>query len=106
METLREKNSQQILTRDQEIASLRQQLRPGSAEVVATLQAQLNLQRLDAEMREQEFQSLRQKTEELKNKLAAISAKCKDMENRDCPLKVDHSLTQRHTHTVHNKTRR
>uniref|UniRef100_A0A3B4DEU8 TSG101 and ALIX binding domain-containing protein n=1 Tax=Pygocentrus nattereri TaxID=42514 RepID=A0A3B4DEU8_PYGNA len=82
LETLREKNSQQILSRDQEIASLRQQLRPDTAEVVAGLQAQLNQQRHESEMREKLFQSLKQETEEVKNKLAAVSAKCQDLESR------------------------
>ncbi|KAL7841842.1 hypothetical protein SRHO_G00255330 [Serrasalmus rhombeus] len=82
LETLREKNSQQILSRDQEIASLRQQLRPDTAEVVAGLQAQLNQQWHESEMREKLFQSLKQETEEVKNKLAAVSAKCQDLESR------------------------
>ncbi|XP_036439331.1 centrosomal protein of 55 kDa-like [Colossoma macropomum] len=82
LETLREKNSQQILSRDQEIAALRQQLRPDTAEVVAGLQAQLNQQRQESETRERLFHSLKQETEEVKNKLAAVSAKCQDLENR------------------------
>ncbi|MCI4394928.1 hypothetical protein PGIGA_G00174450 [Pangasianodon gigas] len=81
LETLREKNSQQILAKDQEIASLRQLLRSDSAEVVTSLHAQLNQQRADAEMRERLFQALKQETEELKNKLAAVSAKCQVLEN-------------------------
>ncbi|XP_072526170.1 centrosomal protein of 55 kDa-like [Salminus brasiliensis] len=87
LETLREKNSQQILSRDQEIASLRQQLRSDSDEAVVGLEAQLNQQRLEAEMRERLFQRLKLETEDVKNKLAAVSAKCQDLENRECPAK-------------------
>uniref|UniRef100_A0A4W4EP80 TSG101 and ALIX binding domain-containing protein n=1 Tax=Electrophorus electricus TaxID=8005 RepID=A0A4W4EP80_ELEEL len=81
LETLREKNSQQILSKDQEIAALRQHLCSDSAEIVTRLQAQLTQQKLDAEMRENLFQSLKQETEELKTNLVVISAKCQDLEN-------------------------
>ncbi|KAL6466379.1 hypothetical protein MHYP_G00241830 [Metynnis hypsauchen] len=60
----------------------RQQLRPDTAEVMAGLQARLNQQRHESETREKLFQSLKQETEEVKNKLAAVSAKCQDLENR------------------------
>ncbi|XP_076867542.1 centrosomal protein of 55 kDa-like isoform X2 [Brachyhypopomus gauderio] len=78
LETLKERNSQQILARDQEIASLREQLCSDNAEVVASLQAQLNQQKLDAGMRENLFQSLKQETDELKTKLVVMSAKCQE----------------------------
>ncbi|KAK3523327.1 hypothetical protein QTP86_029492 [Hemibagrus guttatus] len=72
LETLREKNSQQILAKDQEIASLWQMLRSNSAEVVTSLHDQLTQLRAEAEMRETLFQSLQQKTEEVKEKLEAV----------------------------------
>uniref|UniRef100_A0A4W4ES62 TSG101 and ALIX binding domain-containing protein n=1 Tax=Electrophorus electricus TaxID=8005 RepID=A0A4W4ES62_ELEEL len=89
LETLREKNSQQILSKDQEIAALRQHLCSDSAEIVTRLQAQLTQQKLDAEMRENLFQSLKQETEELKTNLVVISAKCQDLENTVETAKVD-----------------
>ncbi|XP_066517363.1 centrosomal protein of 55 kDa-like [Hoplias malabaricus] len=83
LETLREKNSQQILSRDQEIVSLRQQLRPDRDNVVASLQAQLNQRRLESEVREKLFQGLKRETEEVKNKLAAVSAKYQELQCRE-----------------------
>ncbi|XP_058240679.1 centrosomal protein of 55 kDa-like [Hemibagrus wyckioides] len=72
LETLRERNSQQILAKDQEIASLWQMLRSDSAEVVSSLQNQVRQLRAEAEVRETLFQSLQQETEEMKEKLEAV----------------------------------
>ncbi|XP_030631808.1 centrosomal protein of 55 kDa [Chanos chanos] len=88
LETLREKNSQQLLAKDQEIGTLRQQVRAAGGEVVASLQSQLDQKRKEAEQREKQFQSLSQETENLKNKLVAVTERCQALEKRDPKLQV------------------
>uniref|UniRef100_A0A096LTL9 Centrosomal protein 55 like n=1 Tax=Poecilia formosa TaxID=48698 RepID=A0A096LTL9_POEFO len=80
LETLRERNNQQLLVKEQELESLRQQLSAKGGEVVASLQAQLEQRRREAEQRDGMFQSLSQETENLKNKLATVSARCQSLE--------------------------
>ncbi|KAG7492786.1 hypothetical protein MATL_G00017910 [Megalops atlanticus] len=82
LETLREKNSQQLLAKDQEIAKLRQQLRSEGGEIVASLQSQLDQKTKEAERREKLVQSLSEETKNVKNKLVAVSARCQELENR------------------------
>ncbi|KAJ8264360.1 hypothetical protein GJAV_G00148250 [Gymnothorax javanicus] len=82
LETIREKNSQQLLVKDQEIARLRQQLLSKGGEIVASLQSQLDQKAKEAERREDLVRSLSEETRNVKNKLAAISAKCEELENR------------------------
>uniref|UniRef100_A0A3B5LCD4 Centrosomal protein 55 like n=1 Tax=Xiphophorus couchianus TaxID=32473 RepID=A0A3B5LCD4_9TELE len=82
LETLRERNNQQLLVKEQELESLRQQLSAKGGEVVASLQAQLEQRRRDAEQRDGVFQSLSQETENLKNKLATVSARCQSLEKQ------------------------
>lgn len=48
--------------------------------VVASLQAQLEQRRKEAELRDGLLQSLTQETENLKNKLATVSAQCQTLE--------------------------
>ncbi|TRY87269.1 hypothetical protein DNTS_001138 [Danionella cerebrum] len=73
LETLREKNSQQLLNQDQEISILRQQLRSAHGDVVSALQSQL-------ELKEQQFQVLSKETEELKNRFCVVSERCDSLE--------------------------
>uniref|UniRef100_A0A3P9JI84 Centrosomal protein 55 n=1 Tax=Oryzias latipes TaxID=8090 RepID=A0A3P9JI84_ORYLA len=80
LETLRERNNQQLLGKEQELESLRQQLSAKGGEVVASLQAQLEQRRKEAELRDGLLQSLSQETENLKNKLATVSARCQTLE--------------------------
>ncbi|XP_061088868.1 centrosomal protein of 55 kDa [Conger conger] len=82
LETLRERNSQQLLTKDQEIAKLRQQLQAKGGDIVASLQSQLEQKTKEAERRENLVQSLTEETRNVKNKLAAISSRCQELENR------------------------
>uniref|UniRef100_A0A8C6WJW2 Centrosomal protein 55 like n=1 Tax=Neogobius melanostomus TaxID=47308 RepID=A0A8C6WJW2_9GOBI len=82
LETLRERNNQQLLVREQELETLRQQLTARGGEVVASLQAQLEQRRKDAEQRDALFQSLSQESENLKNKLASVSAHCQSLETQ------------------------
>lgn len=51
-------------------------------QVVASLQAQLEQQRKEAEQRDTLFQSLSQETENLKNKLVTVSARCQTLETQ------------------------
>ncbi|XP_023132756.1 centrosomal protein of 55 kDa [Amphiprion ocellaris] len=80
LETLRERNNQQLLVKEQELETLRQQLSARGGEVVASLQAQLEQRRREAEQRDVLFQNLSQETENLKNKLATVSARCQSNE--------------------------
>uniref|UniRef100_A0A8C8LU86 TSG101 and ALIX binding domain-containing protein n=1 Tax=Oncorhynchus tshawytscha TaxID=74940 RepID=A0A8C8LU86_ONCTS len=72
LETLGEKNAQQLLARDQEICSLCQQAHVAGGRTVAGLQAQI-----DHYVRE----SLQAETEDVKNKLVSMSAKCQELES-------------------------
>ncbi|XP_029934578.1 centrosomal protein of 55 kDa isoform X2 [Myripristis murdjan] len=80
LETLRERNNQQLLVKEQELETLRQQLSARGGEVVASLQAQLEQRKKEAEQRDGLFQSLSQETENLKNKLTTVSARCQALE--------------------------
>ncbi|KAK2820408.1 hypothetical protein Q5P01_023367 [Channa striata] len=51
-------------------------------EVVASLQAQLEQRRKEAEQREMLLQNFSQETENLKNKLATVSARCQSLETQ------------------------
>uniref|UniRef100_A0A3P9CDJ5 Centrosomal protein 55 like n=1 Tax=Maylandia zebra TaxID=106582 RepID=A0A3P9CDJ5_9CICH len=85
LETLRERNNQQLLVKEQELETLRQQLSAKGGEVVASLQAQLEQRRKEAEQRDTLFQSLSQETENLKNKLVTVSARCQTLETQVAP---------------------
>ncbi|CAL8301472.1 unnamed protein product [Lota lota] len=82
LETLRERNNQQLLVREQEMESLRQQLTARGGEVVASLQAQLEQRRREGEQRDRSFQNLTEETEDLKKRLAAMSARCQALEGQ------------------------
>ncbi|KAF7668393.1 hypothetical protein LDENG_00015420 [Lucifuga dentata] len=82
LETLRERNNQQLLVKEQEMETLRQQLSARGGEVVASLQAQLEQRGKEAEQRDALFQSLSQETENLKNKLATVSVCCQTLEKQ------------------------
>ncbi|CAL1599491.1 unnamed protein product [Knipowitschia caucasica] len=82
LETLRERNNQQLLVKEQELQTLRQHLTAQGGEVVASLQAQLEQRRREAEQKDALFQSVSQETENLKNKLASESARCQSLETQ------------------------
>ncbi|KAK3529409.1 hypothetical protein QTP70_031125 [Hemibagrus guttatus] len=82
LETLRERNAQQLLAKEKEISTLKQQLMAEGGQVVASLQNQLDQKRQEAEHGEKLFQNLSQETEDLKNQLLAVTEKCKTLENR------------------------
>ncbi|KAM3859963.1 centrosomal protein of 55 kDa [Diretmus argenteus] len=83
LETMRERNNQQLLVKEQELETMRQQLSARGGEVVASLQAQLEQRRKEAELRDGLFQNLSGETENLKNKLAAVSARCQVLERQE-----------------------
>ncbi|XP_041125155.1 centrosomal protein of 55 kDa-like [Polyodon spathula] len=80
LETLKEKNTQQLAAKENEVITLRQQLKQ-NGDVVA-LRSQLAEKNKEAERREQLFKSLAEETESLKNKYTAIAAKCQEFENQ------------------------
>ncbi|MBN3304426.1 CEP55 protein, partial [Amia calva] len=80
LETLKEKITGQLLSKDKEIVALRQQLKAGCSENVAALHAQLEEKNKEAEKREQLFSSISEETKNLKNKQVAVSAKCQELE--------------------------
>ncbi|XP_053270432.1 centrosomal protein of 55 kDa isoform X2 [Pleuronectes platessa] len=82
LETLRERNNQQLLVKEQDLETLRQQLSARGGEVVASLQAQLEQRRKEAERRDTLFQSMSQETENLKNKLTSVTARCQSLETQ------------------------
>ncbi|KAM6898563.1 centrosomal protein of 55 kDa [Lycodopsis pacificus] len=82
LETLRERNNQQLLVKEQELETTRQQLSARGGEVVASLQAQLEQRRKEAEQRDASFQNLSQETGNLKNQLATVSARCQSLETQ------------------------
>ncbi|XP_029620325.1 centrosomal protein of 55 kDa isoform X1 [Salmo trutta] len=93
LETLRERNTQQLLAKDKELETLRQHLHSNGGEVVASLQAQLDQGRREAEYREKLFQSLSEETGNLKNKLVAVSARCQALEKQGPDLQNGQGLT-------------
>lgn len=72
---------------------MRQQLRAEGGEVVASLQNQLDQKRQEAEHKEKLFQSLSQETEELKNKLMAVTEKCQTLEKHSTNMQVSDFLS-------------
>nr|XP_029540502.1 centrosomal protein of 55 kDa-like isoform X3 [Oncorhynchus nerka] len=93
LETLRERNTQQLLAKDKELETLRQHLHSNGGEVVASLQAQLDQGRREAEYREKLFQSLSEETGNLKNKLVGVSARCQALEKQGPDLQNGQGLT-------------
>lgn len=85
LETLREKNSQQLLGKDQEMSSLREQLRAAHGDVVSSLQDKLLQKQQEAQQRESQFQALSKETEDLKNKYCAVSQRCEELEKQKVP---------------------
>ncbi|XP_034715739.1 cone cGMP-specific 3',5'-cyclic phosphodiesterase subunit alpha' isoform X2 [Etheostoma cragini] len=97
LETLRERNNQQLLIKEQELETTRQQLSAKGGEVVASLQAQLEQRRKEAEQKDALFQNLSQETGNLKNQLATVSARCQSLETQavNAPLpSADLALVQ------------
>nr|XP_015201717.1 PREDICTED: centrosomal protein of 55 kDa [Lepisosteus oculatus]XP_015201718.1 PREDICTED: centrosomal protein of 55 kDa [Lepisosteus oculatus]XP_015201719.1 PREDICTED: centrosomal protein of 55 kDa [Lepisosteus oculatus]XP_015201720.1 PREDICTED: centrosomal protein of 55 kDa [Lepisosteus oculatus] len=82
LETIKEKNAQQLLTKEKEIVTLKQQLKSGGNENVSVLQAQLEEKNKEAERREKLFLSLAEETENLKNRLVVVSTKCQELERK------------------------
>ncbi|XP_068615439.1 centrosomal protein of 55 kDa-like [Brachionichthys hirsutus] len=72
LETLRERNNQQLLVKEQEVEILRRQLTAKGGEVVSSLQLQLEQRRKEAEERDATLQKLSQETESLKKRCQSL----------------------------------
>uniref|UniRef100_A0A8C9X596 Centrosomal protein 55 like n=1 Tax=Sander lucioperca TaxID=283035 RepID=A0A8C9X596_SANLU len=94
LETLRERNNQQLLIKEQELETTRQHLSAKGGEVVASLQAQLEQRRKEAEQRDTLLQNLSQETGNLKNQLATVSARCQSLETQAVLPPADLALVQ------------
>ncbi|KAK2865982.1 hypothetical protein Q7C36_002038 [Tachysurus vachellii] len=88
LETLRERNTQQLLAKEKEISVLRQQLQAECGEVVASLQNQLDQKRQEVEQREKLYQNLSLETEDLKNKLLVVTERFQSLEKRSTDTQV------------------
>lgn len=62
-------------------------------QVVASLQAQLEQRKKAAEQRDLLFQSLSQETENLKNQLSTVAARCKSLETQATVSQTHNSTT-------------
>lgn len=80
LETLRERNNQQLLVKEQELQTMRQQLTARGGEVVASLQAQLEQRRKEVEQKDLLFQNVSQETQNLRNQLDTVSTRCRSLE--------------------------
>ncbi|XP_059386430.1 centrosomal protein of 55 kDa [Carassius carassius] len=85
LESLRERSSQQLLEKEQEISGLRQQLRADHGDVVSSLHSQLQQKQHEAEQRERQLQDLSKETQDLKNKYCAVSERCDMLEKQKVP---------------------
>ncbi|KAM8836548.1 centrosomal protein of 55 kDa isoform 1-T2 [Spinachia spinachia] len=94
LETLRERNNQQLFVKEQELETMRRQLSARGGEVVASLQAQLEQRKKEAEQRDSLFQNLSQETGNLKNQLATVSARCQSLEANGRLPSADLALVQ------------
>ncbi|KAM3862982.1 centrosomal protein of 55 kDa-like [Diretmus argenteus] len=81
LETIREKNSQALFAKDEEIASLREKLRMKGEECDAHLQELTKVVKRK-EQREKYLQTLQTKTEEIENKFVTMSEIFQDLERR------------------------
>ncbi|KAK5905977.1 hypothetical protein CgunFtcFv8_001881 [Champsocephalus gunnari] len=88
LETLRERNNQQLLVKEQDLDTMRRQLSAKGGEVVASLQAQLEQRRKESDQRDTMFHSLSQETGNLKNQLTTVSARCQSLETQATNLEV------------------
>lgn len=62
-------------------------------QVVASLQAQLEQRKKEAEQRDLLFQNLSQETENMKNQLVTVSARCKSLETQAAVGRAHDSTT-------------
>ncbi|XP_048843915.1 centrosomal protein of 55 kDa isoform X2 [Brienomyrus brachyistius] len=81
LETLQQQNMSQLLTKEQEVASLRQQLAATGRGAEASVRAQLDQKSREAEKWEKLYQGLSEETENLKSKWIAVYARCQQLES-------------------------
>ncbi|XP_041064993.1 centrosomal protein of 55 kDa isoform X3 [Carcharodon carcharias] len=81
LETTKQKHIQELEQKDRQLQTMKDQpLKPGGNEMNA-LRSQLADKNNDIKRKEQLFKSLSEETENLKNKLSAITLKCKELES-------------------------
>ncbi|XP_023698110.2 centrosomal protein of 55 kDa isoform X2 [Paramormyrops kingsleyae] len=81
LETLQQQNMTQLLAKEQEVASLRQQPPAAGRAAEASVRAQLEQKSREAEKWEKLYQGLSEETENLKNKWIAVHARCQQLES-------------------------
>ncbi|XP_072335171.1 centrosomal protein of 55 kDa isoform X1 [Scyliorhinus torazame] len=86
LETTKQKQIQELEQKDRQLQTMRDQRSKSGGSEVNALRSQLADKNNDIRKNEQLFKSLSGETENLKNKLSAITLKCKELENNIPPL--------------------
>lgn len=81
LETLQQQHMTQLLAKEQEVASLRQQLAAAGRAAEAAVWAPLEQKSREVEKWEKLYQGLSEETENLKNKWIAVHARCQQLES-------------------------
>ncbi|XP_043912604.1 centrosomal protein of 55 kDa isoform X2 [Protopterus annectens] len=81
LETIKEDHIFQLEVKEIEIQELKAQISSGESREVAVLRSQLMEKNKEADGREQLFKTLSEEAENLKNKMAAVTLKCEEVEN-------------------------
>ncbi|XP_067858560.1 centrosomal protein of 55 kDa isoform X2 [Heptranchias perlo] len=81
LETRKQKQIQELEQKDRQLQTMKDQLSKSGSNEVNALRSQLADKNKDNKRKEHLFKSLSEETENLKNKLSAITLKCKELEN-------------------------
>ncbi|XP_067908719.1 centrosomal protein of 55 kDa [Heterodontus francisci] len=81
LETTKQKQIQELDQKDRQLQTMKDQLSKSGGNEMNALRSQLADKNKDNKRKEQLFKSLSEETENLKNKLSAITLKCKELEN-------------------------
>ncbi|XP_078079659.1 centrosomal protein of 55 kDa [Mustelus asterias] len=81
LETIKQKQIQELERKDRQIQTMKDQPSKSGGNEVNALRCQLADKNNDLRKKEQLFKSLSEETENLKNKLSAITLKCKELES-------------------------
>uniref|UniRef100_UPI00398EAFBF centrosomal protein of 55 kDa isoform X1 n=1 Tax=Pristiophorus japonicus TaxID=55135 RepID=UPI00398EAFBF len=82
LETTKQKQIQELEQKDRQLQTMKDQQSKSGANEVNALHSQLADKSKDNKRKEHLFKSLSEETENLKNKLSAITLKCKELENK------------------------
>ncbi|XP_043568405.1 centrosomal protein of 55 kDa [Chiloscyllium plagiosum] len=80
LETTKQKQIQELEQKDRQLQTMKDQLSKSGSNEVNALRRMLEDKNNDIKKKEQLFKSLSEETENLKNKLSAITLKCKELE--------------------------